>query len=185
MNEVFIRSLLLTELAGTAFIWTITTPYSFRRWLSNLLTLRGIIIACLEIIIFLEMINIINMPLPATLLNDLFAALGSVLSTGGVALAIWAKFAMQGSWGPPAQHDIKRQNKLVISGPFAFSRNPLYLGLFVFLFGLELALRSYFILLVMPVGFLIYKAVIKEEKLLEGHFGKEYLAYKGKVPRFL
>lgn len=92
---------------------------------------------------------------------------------------------MKNNWGIPAQHDIRKQNKLVTVGPFVFSRNPIYVGLFCVFLGSEVALRSVFVILLIPFGIAIYKVILIEEKLLEKYFGKQYLVYKKTVPRFL
>lgn len=89
------------------------------------------------------------------------------------------------NWGPPEEHDTKRQNQLITFGPFAFSRNPIYLGLFLFVLGYSLTLKS----MLFPLAFLalIYfnHAALKEEEILEKLFGKKYLHYKKRVRRFL
>ena len=92
---------------------------------------------------------------------------------------------MKASWGVPAEHDIARQNKIIKKGPFSFSRNPIYVGLILVILGYTLALRSYSVLLVLLVAFYFCKAILKEEKILNKHFGKEYLEYKSKVRRFI
>src|SRR3989339_252026 len=62
--------------------------------------------------------------------------------------AIWAKLIMGSNWGPPAQHTISRQSILVTSGPFSFSRNPIYLGLLIGMTGYFLTFGSLLILLI-------------------------------------
>src|SRR3989344_8541806 len=79
----------------------------------------------------------------------------------------------------------KSGHGLVTSGLYQLVRNPMYLGSFL--------LGSGFILIVWPWwGLLIFaalfyarfnKQIAKEEKLLTGHFGKEYEQYAKKVPR--
>lgn len=92
---------------------------------------------------------------------------------------------MKSKWGMPAELNTNRQNKIIKTGPFSFSRNPIYLGLILIVLGGLLALRSYTVLLIPFVISYFYKAVLKEEKILEKHFGKEYLEYKSKVRRFI
>jgi len=115
----------------------------------------------------------------------LFEIAGLILTIGGAGLASWAKVVMGTNWGRPAQHDKDVQSSLVTTGPFAYSRNPLYLGLLIMVIGQEIALHSYLIVLA-PLFFIaITMAAAAEEKLLAHHFGKSYLTYQSRVPRFL
>jgi protein-S-isoprenylcysteine O-methyltransferase Ste14 len=76
---------------------------------------------------------------------------------------------------------------LITSGPFKFSRNPIYLGMAITLFGVETFLGS-LSPFIFPVLFILYinKSVIPiEQKNLEKLFPEEYLDYKTKVSRWL
>ncbi|MBW3014810.1 isoprenylcysteine carboxylmethyltransferase family protein [Candidatus Woesearchaeota archaeon] len=76
---------------------------------------------------------------------------------------------------------------LVTTGLFRFSRNPIYLGMVLALFGEAVFLGS-LITFIIPVLFivLINKFNIPiEEKNLELKFGKRYLDYKAKVRRWI
>jgi protein-S-isoprenylcysteine O-methyltransferase Ste14 len=83
---------------------------------------------------------------------------------------------------------IRKNQQLTVSGPYAYTRNPLYFG--SFLMGLGISFLSGFPLTVIPVFLflfaLIYIPTIKEEEnFLEKRFGEEYLNYKKSVPVFL
>ena len=72
-------------------------------------------------------------------------------------------------------------------GPFQFSRNPIYLAMFVLLIGIGLTLNSLWFLysgLVVAI-MLHYGVIIPEENYLEKEFGKDYLEYKKTVRRWL
>jgi len=92
---------------------------------------------------------------------------------------------MQGNWGMPGRHDIASQSKLVTAGPYAFGRNPIYVGLIAMTIGFGLALKSYGILLMPFIIAHFRRMIFKEEILLEKYFGKTYAKYKSEVPRFL
>lgn len=75
---------------------------------------------------------------------------------------------------------------LVTNGPYAFLRNPLYLGNFLIGIGIVLITRNTFLLLAFVIGFLwIYSKVVRreEEELLK-KFGELYHRYLNAVPRF-
>ena len=72
-------------------------------------------------------------------------------------------------------------------GPFQFSRNPIYLAMFVLVIGVGLTLNSFWFLysgLVVAI-MLHYGVIIPEENYLEKEFGKDYLEYKKTVRRWL
>jgi protein-S-isoprenylcysteine O-methyltransferase Ste14 len=76
---------------------------------------------------------------------------------------------------------------LVLSGPFRFTRNPLYLGLTVFYAGLMLVFELTWGLLFLPivVWLITIWVIVPEEKYLEQKFGTEYLNYKSRVRRWI
>ena len=75
---------------------------------------------------------------------------------------------------------------IVGSGPYRFTRNPIYLGMFLGLIGLTIALDNLW-LLVMLVPFAIvirYGVVAREEAYLERKFGDVYRGYRSRVRRW-
>jgi protein-S-isoprenylcysteine O-methyltransferase Ste14 len=77
--------------------------------------------------------------------------------------------------------------EIVTSGPYRFSRNPIYLGFVLLLVGLSFAFRSYWGLILSPLLMLsLYQLVIKhEEAYLEKKFWNVYTSYKSRVRRWL
>jgi protein-S-isoprenylcysteine O-methyltransferase Ste14 len=76
---------------------------------------------------------------------------------------------------------------IVESGPFRFTRNPLYVGLTGIYIGLSLLLNTWWSLfLLIPVWLVMHFAVVRrEEAYLESKFGQNYLNYRGRVRRYL
>jgi len=76
---------------------------------------------------------------------------------------------------------------LVSTGIHAWSRNPIYLGLFLVYGGLGMAARSpWALILTLPLAITIrYSVVAREEAYLERRFGEAYRAYKARVSRWL
>jgi len=82
---------------------------------------------------------------------------------------------------------LKPQRALITSGPYRFSRNPLYLGgnVFVF-FGAALLLGSPTALFVTAIHLpLIDRFIRREEEQLEREFGDEWRSYRKRVRRWL
>ncbi len=120
------------------------------------------------------------------IVSDWLIATGLGLFGLGFSLAVWAKLTMKEAWGLPATWDKSRQKRLVMSGPFQFSRNPIYLSLVLMILGFGLAVRSPLVPVVaVMVGWYFQKKILVEERLLEQHFGKEFQGYKRKIRRWI
>ena len=75
----------------------------------------------------------------------------------------------------------------IISGPFAISRNPMYLGWFDIYCGLALLINVPWLIVLLPVV-LIYNHFLdirKEERLLTKKFSAEYPNYQKIVRRYI
>ena len=85
-----------------------------------------------------------------------------------------------------ASGTVKKNRELTVAGPYAYTRNPLYLGSALIAAGFVLALFSWQVALVVVGGFAaIYIPVIaSEERFLRATF-PEFDAYCRLVPRFL
>ena len=76
---------------------------------------------------------------------------------------------------------------LIVAGPFAISRHPMYLGMFSILLGSAVFLGS-LVTFVFPIIFVVLAEILfigMEEINLEKAFGKKFLKYKKKVGRWL
>ena len=80
----------------------------------------------------------------------------------------------------------KRSSHLVMTGPFAISRNPIYVANVMIVFGLGLVTQIvWFIPIAIFAGWLTQKlAIEREEEHLAHHFGKRYRDYMKKVRRW-
>lgn len=179
------RLFLIIILLFLTLIWFYKSPYGIKGWLKNIFSCQGVIVLTFEILLILQALGIVKTNVTNLPLKNVFISIGLAIFLIGTILAVWAKLIMGTSWGRPAQHDLNLQSKLVTSGPFTYSRNPIYVGLFLLFSGFEMVLQSYLIVLIIPLVLIVFLAVKKEEKLLEKYFGKEYLEYKKRVPRFI
>jgi protein-S-isoprenylcysteine O-methyltransferase Ste14 len=82
---------------------------------------------------------------------------------------------------------IRPASHLVASGPYRFSRNPMYVGLSVLYLGLALLFNVVWPIVLLPlVVFALYHLVIRrEERYLADAFGDAYAAYRQRVRRWL
>lgn len=108
-------------------------------------------------------------PKPITLL------VGAGISVIGLAVRAWA-----------AGH-IRKNITLAITGPYAFTRNPLYLGSFFLGLGFTIAAGRWVLAVLFAALFLgIYLPVMRvEANDLSEAFGDEYKRYAASVPLFL
>jgi protein-S-isoprenylcysteine O-methyltransferase Ste14 len=125
------------------------------------------------------------LPLP-WLPSDLPAGwIGWAVFVLGLALLVWAAVTITkaGSNVPTNQPT----TTIVESGPYRFSRNPIYIGMFLGLIGLAIALNTLWLLVVMVLFALIlrYGVVAREEAYLERKFGDAYRGYRSRVRRWL
>ena len=76
---------------------------------------------------------------------------------------------------------------LVVTGPYRFTRNPIYIGFVLAYFGFAIVLTSMWVLLLLiPVLVILQRGVVaREEEYLERQFGEAYRKYKARVPRWL
>jgi len=105
----------------------------------------------------------------------LFYLIGSVLYSFGLILSIWARVVMRDSWTPAQERTLSHKKSLVISGPFRYTRNPIYLGLIMIHTGFLITMNSY---LIIVVPFIIWFLYQKD-------FGTDYLKYKSRVPKIV
>ncbi len=85
-----------------------------------------------------------------------------------------------------ASGTVKKNRELTVTGPYAYTRNPLYLGSTLIAAGFAVALLSWPLALLLAAGFaIIYIPVIaSEERFLRSAF-PDFDAYCRLVPRFL
>ena len=81
----------------------------------------------------------------------------------------------------------EKSSVLVITGVFAISRNPMYLGMTLILFGIVVFLGSltpFVVVVVLPI-LLSRLFIVKEEQMLEEEFGERFLEYRNRVRRWI
>jgi len=109
----------------------------------------------------------------------------SVRATGGTLVGIgllvvgWAVRTVGGG-------SVERPNALVTSGPYAFSRNPMYVAWTMLYVGVALVANTRWPFLALPaVVAATHRIVRREERSLERAFGDEYRAYRRDVRRYV
>jgi protein-S-isoprenylcysteine O-methyltransferase Ste14 len=111
--------------------------------------------------------------------------LGLGLASAGLLLyvrVVWELVALAGTSASP----LGTPTQLRTHGSYAWSRNPLLLGVVAILFGQAVAFRS-IALAVYAVAYWTWLhvfIVVREEPMLQAQFGERYARYCGRVPRW-
>ena len=110
---------------------------------------------------------------------------GAMLIVVGLAMTI--SIRKQFSKADTEIHTFKRPRKLVTSGLFSVTRNPIYLGFTISLVGTWLLLGTFLPLLGCLLFVLAahYWYIPYEEQAAQQEFGEEYQAYASKVRRWI
>ena len=113
--------------------------------------------------------------------NDMVRYGGDVITLVGVAFAIWARITLGRYWSGMVM--LKHGHKLIRNGPYRLTRHPLYTGFVIGVFGSAIASAQIdgYLGFVIATASLIFK-LRREEALLTGEFGEEYLQFKREVP---
>ena len=113
-----------------------------------------------------------------------FIGVGAFLVGALVVLSCVFSFVVEGK-GTPAPFDPPR--RFVVSGPYRFVRNPMYLGAFLLLSGFGLFARSPSVLCLVALAALLAHlfVVLVEEPGLARRFGESYLAYRRSTNRWI
>ena len=117
-------------------------------------------------------------------------ALLALLAIAGLALSIWSIVYMRrvGEGNPfdAFNHEVApRTKRLLTDGPYAYSRTPMLVGLYVYHIGWLLLLMSIWPVVIFIVEVILLTLQVRsEEKRLEADFGEEYLQYKAITKRY-
>jgi len=117
--------------------------------------------------------------------GTLAVPLGAPLVVVAIALFAYSVTTFRAAGTPvPAR---KPTTVIVRTGPYRFSRNPIYLAFSLLQLGIAIWVNSVWLLatLVGAVALIHYVVMRREEQYLERRFGAQYLDYKASVRRWL
>jgi protein-S-isoprenylcysteine O-methyltransferase Ste14 len=105
---------------------------------------------------------------------------GLMVAAIGVGIVFWTVLAA-------GDVDIETPQKLVTSGPYAHSRNPMMIGWTLIYMGIAFLANFVWIAALLALIILVthFVDIPKEEKFLEIQFGNEYVEYRRRVRRYL
>ncbi|MCL2438384.1 MAG: isoprenylcysteine carboxylmethyltransferase family protein [Coriobacteriia bacterium] len=184
IGSVLVNSVILSRGGTRAIVFGETDKTDF------------LLIPLMATFVYLLLAQTFNLPAPAFLVARLWgvgALEEGVPTTGRLGIGFCA-FAVVGliatliSFGSSFRIGIdeRHPSKLVTTGIFALSRNPIYVCFGIFLIGLTLVFASPFIIVVHTLLLLLFhRQVLKEEQFLKDEYGSAFEEYRQRVPRYL
>ena len=112
--------------------------------------------------------------------------LGVVLAIAGVALPVWAAVLFRRAGATFIPHAIEHQ-RLVVDGPYRFTRNPMYLGLTLVALGIAVSNGAWPMLLA-PIAVVVafnFVHIPYEEAAMRRAFGADFDDYARHVRRWI
>jgi protein-S-isoprenylcysteine O-methyltransferase Ste14 len=116
--------------------------------------------------------------------SELISWIGALLCFTALILMVWSLISFGRSFRIGI--DIDKPDKLITTGAFTFSRNPIYVAFEIVLVGEFLIFPNWILLIYLfAAAWLFHRQVLREEEFLSKHYGKEYAKYAKKVRRYL
>lgn len=124
-------------------------------------------------------------PIVPDRISRLFGTVGLVVAIVGVIIASWGILTF--AKAHTAIVPIHPAERLVQSGPYRYTRNPMYTGLTLLYLGLAAIFNALWPLLFLPIVLMALKRFVvdREEAYLSRKFGAEYEAYRRRVRRWV
>jgi protein-S-isoprenylcysteine O-methyltransferase Ste14 len=140
-------------------------------------------LACLVLGLALDRLLLLPLTLPEVTLVH-WTAGGGLIVVGLAIVAAGVRSFSRAGTPVPSNRPVRA---LVTTGIHGWSRNPIYVGMFLLYAGIGLAARSPWVLiLALPLVIILrYGVVAREEAYLERRFGDAYRDYKARVRRWL
>ncbi|MHA1990878.1 MAG: methyltransferase family protein [Candidatus Hodarchaeales archaeon] len=147
-------------------------------------TILSIVIIAIDLELLLKIFYPIEIPIPAP-----YNYFGAIFIIIGFILLVWANYILLyvNKIGLKDREPFHVPSSLALTGPYKFTRNPIYLGAILMAFGVFILVQSITVLIITVLLFFLFRfSFIKwEEKKLEEEFGQDYLNFKQKVRRWI
>ena len=116
--------------------------------------------------------------------SEVISWVGVVLCLGGLILLLLSLVSFGNSFRVGI--DVDHADKLVTTGVFAFSRDPIYVAFGFVLLGQFLVFPNWILLVYLAAGIgLFHRQVLREEGFLRQQYDQEYAEYSNRVRRYL
>jgi protein-S-isoprenylcysteine O-methyltransferase Ste14 len=116
--------------------------------------------------------------------SELISWIGVLLCFAGLVLMAWSLVSFGRSFRIGIDTD--KPDKLITTGAFNFSRNPIYVAFWIATLGQLLIFPNWITLVYLVASaWLFQRQVLREEVFLNKHYGREYEEYAKRVRRYL
>ena len=172
--------------ARALLLWFTIRVNAFKiaHW-SDLWSVAG---AALFVLLLFREARLIALPIPASMdtmivNSGMIHRLGAAIAGVGILIFVLALLSFGNSWRVGI--DTRTPGPLITSGLFAFSRNPIFLFMDLYLAGTFLLNGRLVFLLIAFAGILgLHRQILREERFLSGHHGEAYQKYCARTPRY-
>jgi protein-S-isoprenylcysteine O-methyltransferase Ste14 len=130
-------------------------------------------------------VQLTAMPLSLLFTRGFRVAAGVLILACGVSLVVSARILFKRTGQNPIPW--KPTPELILQGPYRFTRNPMYVGVTLFVVGLGLTVNNIWISLFAAPALIVvhFIAVLPEERYLAEKFGDSYRSFLARVRRYL
>jgi len=109
---------------------------------------------------------------------------GLAVTIGGCAFTLWARACLGSNWSSIAA--VKQDHQLIVRGPYAMVRHPIYSGLLLALAGTAIAVGEIRALIGLGLAFMAFMMkAAAEEQFMREEFSDEYARYSQRVRRLI
>lgn len=115
---------------------------------------------------------------------EVIAWIGVFFCLAGLSLLLWSLVSFGRSFRVGI--DTEHPDRLITTGVFAVTRNPIYVAFALILLGQFIIFPNWILLVYLAAGvWLFHRQVAREEEYLKKHYGQEYVEYSSRVRRYL
>ena len=127
----------------------------------------------------------VYVPLKITFSTTIGLVAGIIILISGIGLQVVCLRALKKAKTTPLFQ--KPTTNVLQSGPYARSRNPIYIAVFIQFLGVAFMVNTWWLIFALPVLYIYLRfgVIAREEQYLEQKFGDEYRTYQSKVPRWI
>ncbi len=105
---------------------------------------------------------------------------GAAITTAGLLFSVWARFHLGRNWSRSVT--IKKDHELIVTGPYALARHPIYTGLLIGFLGTAIAVAQPRGFLAVAIIFIVFWVKLRlEERWMRENFGASYDSYSKRV----
>lgn len=127
------------------------------------------------------------LPRQSRLARGVALAVGALLYFPGIGLVLWGRQALGEMYNVSSAFgaELFVDHRLVISGPFAIVRHPMYLGAMLAALGGVLIYRTWTLVFMAAHLLVLVIRARREDEALAAEFGEEWQAYRRRVPAWI